>query len=296
MIDSNKARSWSVPDAERAIRQAFMLKADDEGNLSSLRFKDIRDTITVNVGPINETTFNRARNALVERGELSIDPRGKERWYSWNVKADRNLIVAIVKESDLARIRQGSEVGTTGRPDEGWSFYGVPLSLRNRLHSRLRREVEKFQETIDAVVEEECEAFVETAARKAKGRLSASDIKKGKDALAEVLAEASDRSEEALGGEFRTAFLEKIAPGTGALALRKIMPESWSDERIRGKFLSKAYDITEEEAIAAISKAKQTFDALDKLLTCLHGKDRRWFVERFVALQHLGVHLVAVVR
>ena len=296
MIDSNIRGGWSIPEAQKAIRQAFLLRASEDGNLLPLRFVDIQRTISEEVKPINVTTFNRARRGLVDSGELTVEPKSKERWYTWTPKTDRHLIVSIALESDLVRIKHSSVVGTTARLDEAWSCYGVPISLKGRIHPKLRRECGKFQEGIDAIIEEEQDAFIDAVFKKAKKRLSTSEAGQAKKALEEVLAEASDRSEETVEDEFRAAFLEKIAPGTTELDLRKIMPPSLSDEKKRTRFLMKAYDLSEDEAKTAIDRANKTYIALEKLLASLHGRDRRWFVERFVALQLLGMNLVAVVR
>ena len=296
MFDSNRVRAWTVSTTENAVRSAFFLQADEDGNLPLLRYTDIIRTISKEIAPMNDSTLSRALKSMYEKGELRSERKGRENWYLLRVEMGRDLLVEISLESDLARIRRSSLVGTTARLDEGWSCYGVPITLRNRIHSKLRQETSDFQDGIDTIIEEEFKVFMDSALRKARGRLSKGDAKKARNALREVLDEASDRSRETITGELNAMFLERIAPGTTELALKSVTPQSFSDERARIKYLSKVYDLSEEEAAEALDASRRTFEAISRLIACLHGRDRRWFIERFVALQYLGAHLIAVVR
>jgi len=293
---SNPKVNWSLDKAKSAIVAVFFLEREPNQQCrEKMRTSEIQRAVESWFGPIWPSPFSRALKDLRERGEIVTETKGKEKWNSLILPHDRDQLISVQANVDNAIITRSSNIGAFADAIEGWSFYGVPKSLRPRLRARLRGEAREHSDRIDEILDEEFESYVESLVKKARGRLSSKDLKraeKGLWHLSSVIAVSSVFERASYQG---LKLLERIGPEISTIEFKheKLFPER-TDGQIT--FLSDAFKIPREEVQKTIDEHEKAMKDGRKLFDTLSPSDRKRMAIRLNDLLSARSFIVSVVK
>lgn len=305
-MESNRKKVWTIPRLQGAVKAAFLVRAlqekKDEFDIE-LRYRDLKSLVAFTEGSVSDRTLSRALSGLVVSGHLRKQGSGKKIRY--RIRIPRADLIAAYARSDGTSISVGASIGAVGRLDEGWSYYGVPEPLANRLRPMLRREAGYFRERVSKALDEFADGVIHKIVVQARGRLSKRDLAAGEEGLWQILQKSTLFAMLTFGGGRFWTWIEQTHPGAlqlfrMSIGLDRAPPAGHEvpvDDLVRvWTFLT---GIPEAALRLGIEKEVKTFglqvEAANRLLQALTPSKREMAVRELGNLSPLGGALTAVV-
>lgn len=290
-MKSESRRKWSRGEVETAIKVAFMMRSQGK-----LRYTDLQRALDEPERPMTPKTLATAIRSLKANGEIVVALKtGREIYYALAPPKPEE-ISSLAQEMDAITIRDGSSVGMSLHPEEGWSYYGLPIELQDRLSPKIKEEARKFQAGMDRVLDDELERIIKETIKRTGGRLSPADKQKGERAIRHIYENMMlPRRRETESVSVAAAY-ERLAPGILYISRKKLKgPVPW--EQIKtAEYLAKASGISDDEIRRQISEATGWWNNLSTLVDGVRRQDRERSYARIIALFWARWFLCAVVR
>ncbi len=285
---------WSVSEAQSGIITALVLRADEVGSEKvSMRFKDLREALDgmERAKQIAPKTLSKALKELAVRGRIAKNKSGREAWYSLE-KLPRQELIPIITETDRAAILSAANLGAIGDLEQGWAFYGIPDLLRRRLRSLLREEAKAYRDRIVQLLEREVRRFIRSLLEKARGRVTATELRDAERAIWLGLGEA-----QFLGAVSTIlVYLDQVAPGAAGRTVSHAAARWPSTREAQIRYLAQATGKEETRIEREVEKIERLQTASRKLFGALPARDRKRFALEFSAWAQLIASWCAVVR
>jgi DNA-binding MarR family transcriptional regulator len=292
-MDSDSTKRWSIDEAEDTVKAVFLINAKDEDQLPKLRYTDIMIAISAQGRPISPKMLTEALGSLVDKGQMTFERSEldlREKLYSL-VPLKREQVVQLMSSMDMARISKGKGIGAIADPDEGWSYYSVPVNVKNRVRPRLRAEAKAFRKKVIAILDDEMDLFLDDLEHRVRGRLPKRQVREGLEACALILISA----EEVGKAESLLLSVEKVIqefmPGSVKM-LESIGRTVVDTERA---LLTTMFGLTNKEYDEAMKLREDTYNKVRTIFDKLSTRDKGRFSERLTSLMVLRSSLSAVV-
>lgn len=287
---------WSIPEAANSVKAVFFTESVGHEGVPPLRYSEIREALRRQERPISPRTLSRALDLLESRKEVIREEIGRKVIYSLVVDPPREETISIWAAADSMMIRGAGNAGGIGDRELGWAFYGLPFSMKSRLRFRLKREVEEFQERVDAVLEAEADRLIASLLIKARGRATKRVLAEGKRGLWGAFKRTAQIGLFQVLSLTGLAALERLAPGALGMVIERVGQELPSDPRKAIIEVAKRLGESEQEAEKELRQIEDDGRAIDALLTCLPPRDREEAARRIGSLLVTRANLCAVVR
>jgi len=298
MSGSNSTQKWSLDEARSAIKTAFILRIFSEDSVPKMRYTDIERDIASwgQTRTLHPKMLSKAIVDLRNKGDLKLEVKGKEKWYSYNLKEDRTELISLHANVDATIVNNSSRVGGIADFDEGWSYYGIPDVIKSRFRPKLRRASRSFIERINNIFEEEFDVFVKATIATAKGRVDARDVRTAEKCLWRLydIVSSSGWNDNLQLLAYRK--LEQVAPGSVSLITTKVAKELPSREDGRITYIADSLGVPREKVTQAIDFIQETHRGIQKLLDALPNADKEKITTRLSAMITARYSLVGVIR
>jgi|GEM_PF-6200219 len=288
--NSNQSGKWSLAEAEDTIKVLFLLNRREDGELPKFRFTDLMDMIARQGRNIYPNMLTDALKSLLKKGQITCEKSGREKYYSL-VPLNREQRIQLASSMDVTRIQTAKIMGAISDQDEGWSYYGVPFEIKNRLRSRLRAEARDFRERIENIIDDEVNQFLDELKRKAKGRIGKADLEKGLNACEAMLYATDELRNIQSRLLIFQQFVEEFAPKSIGL-LENVAKRTVDVPRT---LVKNFYGLTDEEYDKTLKEWEQIRANLTRVFEKLTPRDQRRLLERFASLMFVRTSLCAVV-
>jgi hypothetical protein len=187
-MESARGKTWTVERLQDTIKATFFARGLELQRAAagvalpdvalegvSLRYTELKRAIQVSEGPVADRTLSHALSALVADGHLRREERGRAVLYTLTIPT-ADHVVAFAR-SDASAIENAAEIGGITDLTDGWAYYGLPTTLNDRLHPRLRRAANAYRKEILATVDRFTRSVIREAVRKAHGRLPPKELR-----------------------------------------------------------------------------------------------------------------------
>lgn len=292
-MESDLTKKWSIGEAEDTVKAVFLMNANNEDELPKLRYTDILVAINAQGRTISPKMLTKALDSLGKKREITSERSeldSREKFYSL-VPLGREQVIKLMSSMDVARISKGKSIGAIADPDEGWSYYSVPIIIRNRVRPRLRIEAKAFKKNIEEILDDEADQLLDDLEKKAKGRVDKKQLQEGLEACALLLfsAEEVGKIESLL--LFYGKLIEELMPGSAQL-FESIGGKVVNPQRT---LVTRIYGLTDEDYDESMKISEATRAKIGAVFEKLAPKDQKRFAERLASLMVLRSSMCAVV-
>jgi hypothetical protein len=294
-VETKSRGRWSIPEAANAVKAVFFMEGIGQEGLPTLRYTEIREALRRESRPLSPRTLSRALDLLEARKEVLREQVGRQVRYSVILDPSREEIISIWANADSMMTQTAASLGGIGDRELGWAFYGLPFSMRSRLRSRLKRKVEEFQSSVDAVLEDEAARMIRSILQKARGRAPKNVITAGERGLWGVFERTAQASLVQVLALTGLASLERFAPGTGTAVIEKIGEGLPTDQKKAIVEIAKRLGESQDEIELELRKAEAEDEAIDAVLTGLPVRAREGAARLYGALLAARANLLSVV-
>jgi len=294
-LETKSRGRWSIPEAANAIKAVFFIEGIGQEGFPTLRYTQIREALRREKRPLSPRTLSRALDLLEGRKELLRKQANRQVRYSLILDPSREEIISAWATADSTMTQNAAAVGGIGDRELGWAFYGLPFSIRYRLRSRLKREVEEFQFSVDAVLADEAEKMIRSILKKARGQVTKKVLAAGERGLWRVFERTVDVSLMQVLALTGLSSLERFAPGTVNTIVEKISEGLPRDQKRAIVEVAKRLGESQEEVEQELRKAEAEGKAIEALLQGLPARAREDAARRYGSLLVTRANLLSVV-
>ena len=295
-METKSGGRWSIPEAANVIKAIFFVESIGHERLPTLRYSQIREVLRREKRPISPRSLSRALDLLESRKEITREEVGRQVRYSLALDPSREETISTWANADSMLVQEAARLGGIGDRELGWAFYGFPLSMKSRLRSHLKTEVEEFQYRVDSVLEDEARRLIRSIRLRARDRVPKRIVTAGERGLWGAFERMAASGLFQVLALTELVALDRFAPGAVTLVIEKIGEGLATAPHKALVELAKRLGEPEEEVEKELRKAEDDSRAIDTLLTALRTRDREDAARRFGSLLATRANLCAVVR